>query len=95
MPDRNDLCAVVGADVPATDRDPLPFRRSAPCCAYSVHVNAGQWATAAPARPSPAYGPTPGLASGGGHSPAPLTRTGSTALRGATSALSTTPPARS
>jgi hypothetical protein len=27
----------------ATDPDPLPFRSSAPGCAYSVHVHAGQW----------------------------------------------------
>ena len=32
-----------------TDRDPLPFRPSAPGCAYSVHVNAGQWGTCAAA----------------------------------------------
>jgi hypothetical protein len=37
MPDR--------AVVRAIDREPLPFRPSAPGCAYSVHVNAGQWGT--------------------------------------------------
>jgi hypothetical protein len=28
-----------------TNQDPLPFRPSAPGCAFSVHVHAGQWGT--------------------------------------------------
>jgi hypothetical protein len=29
----------------AAEREPLPFSPSAPGCAYSVHVHAGQWGT--------------------------------------------------
>lgn len=40
MPDRSVRC-------PAghTEREPLPFRPSAAGCAFSVHVQAGQWGT--------------------------------------------------